>query len=35
MFIRTDIHRNELGDHFWDAAGDFSGTDLMLYLKGA
>jgi hypothetical protein len=35
MFIRNDIHRNELGDHFWDAACDFSGMYLMLFLKGA
>lgn len=35
MFIRNDIHRSALGDHFWDAADEFRGIDLMLYLKGA
>jgi hypothetical protein len=35
MFIRNDMHRYELGDHFWDAADDFSGCELLLFLKGA
>ena len=35
MFIRSDMHRKELGDHFWDAADDFSGWEWLLFMKGA
>jgi hypothetical protein len=35
MFIRNDIHRNELGDHFWDASEDFTGYKWLLFMKGA
>jgi hypothetical protein len=35
MFIRNDMHRKELGAHFWDAADDFSGWEWLLFMKGA
>jgi len=35
MFIRNDIHRTELGDHFWEAAADFSGWEWLMFMKWA
>jgi len=36
MFIRDDIHRSEIGDHYWDEVLTLhSFWEVLLFLKGA